>query len=295
MKVEWPKSGHYVVAVSGGVDSMSLLHMLHNRPDYKLTVAHFDHGIREDSAEDRQFVEAVAKLYGRPFVYAEGDLGYGASEAEARNARYKFLKSVRRANRADAIITAHHQNDLLETAILNMLRGTGRRGLTSLSSGNELVRPLLKVSKEEILDYAVANSLDWRDDATNQDISYFRNYIRHRLLPRFSQADKSKLTSIISEMQLTNQRLDDLLVDELRHQSQMDKLDRAWFNHLPHDVAREVLATWLRTNQAGYDRKSLERLVVAAKTAKPGKKFPVAKEVQLSVAPRHLALVYKER
>lgn len=295
MNVEWPKPGKYVVAVSGGVDSMVLLDLLLGRQGLDLTVAHFDHGIRADSAEDRHFVEATAKKYRLPFVYDEGKLGFGASEAEARTARYKFLKNVRRTTGTEAIITAHHQNDLLETAILNMLRGTGRKGLTSLDSGQGLLRPLLTVSKEEILGYAAMKGLAWHEDKTNQDVSYFRNYIRHRLLPRFSEAERQKLVTIIGEMKVTNQNLDSLLAQELRQQSQMDKLDRAWFNNLPHEVAREVLATWLRANHTGFDRKNLERLVVAAKTAKPGKKFPVAKEVVLSVAPQHLALVHKER
>src|SRR5689334_6585659 len=123
MNVDWPKPGHYVVAVSGGVDSMALLHMLNSRPDLKLTVAHFDHGIRDDSAQDLLLVEKVAKSYGRPFVFKAGRLGPDASEAGARTARYRFLRQVLRDCGAKAIITGHHQDDLLETAILNMLRG----------------------------------------------------------------------------------------------------------------------------------------------------------------------------
>src|SRR4051794_19867846 len=125
MDVVLPKPGSYVVAVSGGVDSMALLHYLQTRPGIKLTVAHFDHGIRDDSPEDRKLAQEVAKSYKLPFVYHEGRLGGEASEATARAARYDFLNKVRRSSQAQAIITAHHQDDLLETAILNMLRGTG--------------------------------------------------------------------------------------------------------------------------------------------------------------------------
>src|SRR5580704_3560158 len=115
MDVVLPKSGSYVVAVSGGVDSVVLLHRLQKQPGLRLVVAHFDHGMREDSAEDRRFVKALAQAYGAPFVYDEGHLGSGTSEAEAREARYNFLRRVQAASDAQAIVTAHHQDDLLET------------------------------------------------------------------------------------------------------------------------------------------------------------------------------------
>jgi tRNA(Ile)-lysidine synthase len=295
MDVDWPKPGHYVIAVSGGVDSMVLLHMLQARPDLKLTVAHFDHGIREDSAEDKQLVRAAAKKYGLTFAFHEGRLGPGTGEATARKARYDFLRQVRRAGGARAVITAHHQDDWLETAILNMLRGTGRRGLTSLSSRHDVIRPLLLVPKKALIDYAKDQGLVWREDITNQDTSYLRNYIRHRLLPRFSEADTVNLLTIVSRLTVTNRQLDELLVNQLHLQSRTGKLDRPWFNHLPHKVALEVMAAWLRSKEAGFDKKSLERLVVAAKTARGGKLFPVTSDLKMQVHPGYLALTHGER
>src|SRR5665213_799396 len=131
--------GKYVVAVSGGVDSISLLHILQAQPGVRLIVAHFDHGIREDSVEDRRLVQNVAREYRLPFVYDAGNLGVDTSEAAARQARYRFLRRVQQASGARAIVTAHHQDDLLETAILNLLRGTGRKGLTALSNRSDMI------------------------------------------------------------------------------------------------------------------------------------------------------------
>ena len=88
--------GHYIAAISGGVDSMALLHMLHNLPGVKVTVAHFDHGIRPDSRKDRLLVEKAAHSYGLPFVYDEAALGAGVSENVARKARYEFLRKVQK-------------------------------------------------------------------------------------------------------------------------------------------------------------------------------------------------------
>ena len=300
MDVVLPKPGSYVVAVSGGVDSMALLHIMkeesRQRRGWKLVVAHLDHGIRPDSAEDRRLVQATAKRYGLPFVYHEGRLGAGASEATAREARYDFLRSVQEASAAEAIVTAHHQDDVLETAIINILRGSGRKGLTALSDRPGLARPLLGVPKREVIAYAHGQGLEWLEDSTNQNEAYLRNYVRHRLLARFSDADRERFRQIIMDLGRTNQELDTLLVKQLQKQIANGMLDRQWFNSLPHSVAREVMAAWLRTDGSpGFDSKTLERLVVAAKTAVAGKAFPVQAGLNMKVLANSLALASSER
>ena len=281
--------GKYVVAVSGGVDSVCLLNMLSN-VKLDLIVAHFDHGIRKDSSEDRKFVEGLAKKYGLPFEYAEGRLGVGASEATAREARYAFLRKMKDKYGSKAIITAHHQDDLIETAIINLLRGTGRKGLTALDSKGDIVRPLLGFSKQQLLDYAAARTLEWREDPTNNDTGYLRNYVRHELLPKFDTAARRKLVSIINSQRLVNAELDRLL------SGVEGQLDRAWFVSLPHDAAREIMAVWLRANGLGeFDKPAIERTVVGAKTARPGKKIEVKKDVKIEVGKTTLALTHPER
>jgi len=276
MEIALPKSGRYVIAVSGGLDSVVLLHILRSAKDIDLVVAHFDHGIRNESEQDRLLVQSFAKEYGLPFVYDRAELGPGTSEAEAREARYEFLRNTQKASGAQAIITAHHQDDVLETAIINLMRGTGRKGLTSLSSRSDVVRPLLNVSKDEIRDYAKSNKLDWNEDETNQDETYLRNYVRKQVLPRFDAKSRTKLLDIITGARTTNQELDDLLLNELKLQSGDGTIDRHWFNKLPHNVALEVLASWLRDKDIrSFDTKTLERLAVAAKTGRKGQKFPI--------------------
>lgn len=263
--------GKYVVAVSGGVDSVVLLDMVRQLPEVKLIVAHFDHGIREDSAEDRRFVQQMAMQHGLPFTFSEGKLGPGASEDQARRARYTFLEQVRNAADARAIILAHHQDDAIETAIINLLRGTGRRGLSSLRERQGISRPLLHATKRQLRAYALARGLEWREDSTNQDIAYLRNYVRHKLLPRFTIEQRKKLLTLVNTMAETNQQLDTQLINYLHVQPSRGVLSRKAFVHLPHNVAREVMASWLRHQGVrGFDSKALERLVVAAKTAKPG-------------------------
>jgi len=297
--------GSYVVAVSGGVDSSALLHHLYaqnwraaaaGQPTSKLIVAHYNHGIRENSDKDRFLVQALAKAYGLPFVYDAGRLGPHASEATARAARYKFLRSVQRASNSRAIITAHHQDDLLETAVLNLLRGTGRKGLTALNSRPGLHRPALHLPKQALIDYAKDQGLVWREDDTNNDPKYLRNYVRHYLLTKFDDHSQQQLRYIIIKLQQQNHELDNALVNLLHQQSKAGKIDRRWFNHLPHAVAREVLATWLRAyGWRQIDRRGIERLVVAAKVAQSGKLFPLSKGHNLKVGTKYLALSGSER
>ncbi|HWB38698.1 MAG TPA: tRNA lysidine(34) synthetase TilS [Candidatus Saccharimonadales bacterium] len=287
MEMNMPTAGTYVVAVSGGVDSVALIHALHVKPDLKLIVAHFDHGIRKDSAEDRKLVQELAQSYGLSFVFAEGKLGPKASEDKARQARYEFLRKVQKDHEAKSIITAHHQDDVLETAVINILRGTNRKGLTALDSHENLIRPLLNVAKKDIIDYAEAQKLTWREDSTNTDTDYLRNYVRHSLLTKFSETDRSKLIDIISKLRGTNLELDDLLA-QFSPQSELDRHD---FSKLPHKVAREVMATWLRANGiANFDRRTLERLVVAGKTARVGQRFDLLGGASMVVGKQYLEI-----
>jgi len=289
-------AGRYVVAVSGGVDSMALLHILSQQPGVRLTVAHFDHGIREDSVEDRKLVEQVAKDYGLPFVYHQGNLGAHASEAKARDARYAFLYQVKQSSGAHAIVTAHHQDDVLETAILNLLRGTGSRGLSSLRSTDVIKRPLLHVPKKELLRYAEREGLRWREDSTNADERYLRNYIRARILPRFAEMNREALLAIISRAQEANAAIAEQVAQYLHVQPGLTTLDRYTFIQLPHAVARAVMAEWLLLRaDTELSRRLLERLVVTAKTARAGTKTDVDAGHWLQISQTELALIPRER
>jgi len=287
--------GKYVVAVSGGVDSVALLHMLQNQPGVKLTVAHFDHGIRADSRKDRQFVADLAKRYDLPFIYGAGSLGPGASEAEARQARYDFLRKVQSAADAQAIITAHHQDDLLETAVLNLVRGTGRKGLSSLASTDTKLRPLLDTSKQELKAYAQTNGLVWREDSTNAETVYLRNHIRHNLLGRVSSEDRQHFVTLLEQARHINRELDAVLHEYLTSQPD-GRLNRRQFIMLPHKVAKEVMASWLRAHGIrSFDAKTLERLVWAAKVSLPNRRINVLAEYVMLVTKDELALSTLER
>lgn len=289
-------AGTYVVAVSGGVDSMVLLDLLRQRPGMKLVVAHYDHGMRADSAKDRKLVQAVAKKHGLSFVHEAGKLGAKTSEARARTARYGFLNRVKEASGAKAIITAHHEDDALETAILNLLRGSGRKGLTALKTTDELIRPLLSYSKERIRDYAENQALLWREDPSNCDTKYLRNYVRANILSKFPAGKRAQLIILLDQMRGINNELDNQLAAMLHVQPAVDKLDRAWFIQLPHSVAKELVHAWLiRHNIRNVNKKTIERLIVAMKTGKLGQKIDVDHKYILKISRNRLALAPIER
>lgn len=287
------KPDKYVLAVSGGVDSMVLLHLLttiYHLPStkYQFIVAHFDHGIRKDSVRDKELVEETAKKLKLPFVYGEGKLGVGANEAQAREARYEFLRKVISDNKAKAIVTAHHQDDAVETLIINMLRGTGRRGV--LKETDEIKRPLLAVSKEEILKYAKANNLTWREDSTNQDTKYLRNYVRLVLLPKMKQADPGavgKLLNSSASLSEMNHEIDEEIIKIFETSCQVDTrkivIPRQWLIMLPNEVSKEVLCECIRRldRRSEVDKKKISSLLVFTKTAKINKQMPFSKKINV--------------
>lgn len=291
MLYEALQPGTYVVAVSGGVDSMALLDMLAKQKDIQLIVAHYDHGIRTDSDLDRQLVASAAKKYNVPFVYAQGKLGPDASENTAREARYAFLRTVLKQAKAHAIVTAHHQDDALETAILNILRGTGRKGLSSIADNRQLRRPLLKTTKDDLRKYAREQGIVWREDSTNKDTAITRNYVRHVLLPKIGQDGRKKLRDIVTHIAVLNKAIDRDIHIYLHTQPSRQSLDRNSFILLSHDLALEVLAEWLRThNIKTFDSSLLELIVTKAKVLPPGKKIDVNAQFCILVGKETLVL-----
>ncbi len=260
----------YIVAVSGGLDSVVLLHMLHSLRKHdkglELVVAHVDHGIREDGDADAWHVSTLAKNYGLPFEVTRFNLS-GASEDQARDKRYAWLEAVRTKHRADGIVTAHHQDDQLETIILNFQRGTGWRGLASLRTSEEKLRPLLGLSKANILRYAIDNNLRWREDSTNGDIRYARNYIRHGLLPKLDASARKKLVSLASQQRRLRDEIEKETGKVLSDLHNGVGLSRHGLIMMSDKVALEVLR---EATKGRHEPFQLRRLLHFTKTGRQG-------------------------
>jgi tRNA(Ile)-lysidine synthase len=178
---------HVLVAVSGGCDSVSLLHLLRFAADdagLRVTAAHFDHAMRPGSDKDAAWVRGLCGAWRVPLV-AERAQAALRTEEEARDARYAFLRRAQAQAGADFLATAHHADDQAETVLFRVLRGTGLAGLAGIPprDGTGLIRPLLPFSRAQIVRYARAAGLAWREDPSNAVGDFARNRIRHRLLP----------------------------------------------------------------------------------------------------------------
>jgi tRNA(Ile)-lysidine synthase len=175
-----------IVALSGGLDSCVLLHLLRfgSRPGPSLAAAHYDHAMRDESAADALWVRGLCRAWGVPCTI-ERAAAAPRSEAAARRARYAFLERVRAGEGADRVLTAHHADDQAETVLFRVLRGTGVEGLAGIPARGEgsILRPLLACWRDELEAYARRVGLTWRDDVTNDELGYARNVIRHRILP----------------------------------------------------------------------------------------------------------------
>ncbi len=176
-----------LAAISGGVDSVALLHALVAAGRQPI-VLHFDHGWRQESAADAIAVRDLARHLGLKFVTGKHRPGRKNEmrEADARAARYRFFAQVARKLRTPHLVLAHHADDQVETYLLQLLRGSGAagRGMDPTSARDSLVlhRPWLGLWKKDILAYARKNKLEWRDDATNADTRHRRNLLRRDVL-----------------------------------------------------------------------------------------------------------------
>lgn len=284
------KPGRYVIAVSGGVDSVVLLNMLSKVSQLDLIVAHFDHGIRLNSVDDEHFVQNVANEYGLRYISERRELGSSASEATARKERYNFLERVKIEYNANAIITAHHHDDVLETMVINVLRGTNRAGYSSLKSG-PILRPLIDFSKAEIIDYAENNKLTWREDPTNQSERYLRNRVR-RQLEMIDLQTRQQLVSISQENRDRNQEMDKLCAELLNIGfNAKNSLKRSFFIALPYDVTKELLSYWLRINAIDFDRNTLQRAVIFLKTGKRDASYDVGNGWIFKIGDNQISLI----
>ncbi len=191
------RAGSILCAVSGGMDSMALLHLLWQlREPLGLTVsaATFDHQLRPGSAEDAAFVRDWCAARGIPCQTGGGDVAGRARargltlEEAGRQMRYEFLELSRRAAGAHYIATAHNADDNAETVLLHLLRGTGLQGLGGIPPRRDRVlRPLLGCSRAEIAAYCAREGISHREDESNADTAYTRNFLRHEIIPRLRE------------------------------------------------------------------------------------------------------------
>jgi len=172
-----------IIAVSGGLDSIALLFLLHSIDNYKIIVAHVDHAIREDSLKDKMFVEGLCRDLNIQF-FSQTLNPHSKSkklslEEWAREKRYEYLRNLSIETKSDWIMTGHHCNDNAETMLMNLARKAGVSGLSGIPQKNgKIIRPLLSFDKKVLFDFVERVGLPFVNDSTNSDISIPRNFIR---------------------------------------------------------------------------------------------------------------------
>ena len=187
-----------LLAVSGGIDSMVLLHLF-EKSEYNFGVIHCNFQLRkEESDEDEKFVKQQVLNKGVPAFFKTFETKEYAKisgisiEMAARELRYEYFEQIRKQHQFHYIATAHHRDDLIETFFLNLSRKTGIKGLTGIKEKTgKLIRPLLFAGREEIENYAAKNYIPFREDSSNTEIIYRRNFLRHKILPLFEEWNPS--------------------------------------------------------------------------------------------------------
>ena len=270
----------YIVAVSGGVDSVVLLDILANQPDTELVVAHYDHGIRDDSGQDATFVADLAKKYGLPFISEKGELGSRASEEKARDGRYAFLRSVAKKQSAN-LATAHHADDVIESIAINLSRGTGWRGLAVLDS--DVIRPLTGMNKSEILDYAKKHKLKWREDSTNSTDVYLRNRIRSKIANLDNDAKRQLLGLWVTQKSIKSS----IDKEAARLIGEDPAYSRYFFSHLDNSTGSELLRYAVK---ARLTRPQMTKALHAIKTFLPNKTYLAGYGVEINFTSRNFTV-----
>ncbi len=253
----------YLIGVSGGRDSVALLHWLIECGYSKLIVCHLNHRLRgRSSRADAIFVQKLAAKYNVDLALSAIDVRALAVrtkqsiETAARDARYKFFAQVAKRRRCRTIFLGHHADDLVETFLINLFRGAGPGGLSAMHAVSvrkidnvklQIVRPLLGVSREQIDDYVREQGLKFREDASNKNLAPLRNRIRHRIIPEIEkQLGRNVRGTIWRAATIAAEEenfFEALLPDKL---SKLTALAVKPLRAMPIAVQRRMLHEWLR-------------------------------------------------
>jgi tRNA(Ile)-lysidine synthase len=261
-----PKQAVLLLAVSGGADSVTLLRIL-KASIYKdtIAVAHFDHALRETSNDDAAFVKALCQTLNVAFYRERVEVAKIAKEKKwnledaARRLRYSFLTRIAKQIKASFILTAHTQDDQVETVLMQLLRGAAHLTGMHEVQGN-IIRPLLNVSKHELLEYLNNINQDYKTDESNFDITRTRAWLRHEIVPRLEQR-YPHLKKILAQLAQLQQDHQAYLTQQsqrlfIGNQLEIERLHRAH-----PSLQRQAIAALLERANAPVTRDALERIL----------------------------------
>src|SRR5229473_6623159 len=267
----FPPDGRYLIGVSGGRDSVALLHWLKERGYKKLIVCHLNHQLRGRSSDaNARFVEKLAAQYDVDLEMRSTNVRALAAkqkisiETAAREARYKFFAQVAKQRRTQTIFLGHHADDLVETFLINLFRGSGATGLGAIREVSKrrvedvdltIVRPFLGVWRSEINDYVRKHRLKFREDASNKHLAPLRNRIRRRIIPYLEKTLDRNIRQSIRRAAVIAAEEESWIEDQLPDTTDSE-LAVEQLRDLPVALQRREILKWLRARQitnVGFD------------------------------------------
>ena len=261
----------YLVGVSGGRDSVALLHWLVESGYKRLVACHLNHQLRGTSSDrDARFVKKFVESYDVDLEMGSANVKTLATkqrmsiEAAAREARYKFFAQIAKQRRAQTIFLGHHADDLVETFFINLFRGSGASGLGAMREVSKrrindvdltIVRPFLGIWRREIDEFIAQHRLQFREDESNKDVAALRNRIRHRIIPYLEKTLGRNIRQNIFRAAMIVAEEEDWIEDHLPNASDAD-LAVAELRELPVALQRREILKWLRAQRitdVGFD------------------------------------------
>lgn len=278
------ENDHIILGVSGGPDSTCLFHIflnLQKEIKFTFTVCHINHGIRKEAIEDEKYVEGMCKQYNIPYfvkkenVLEKAEQEKVGTEEMGRKVRYAFFSEIQKQVGANKIATAHTKNDLVETVIMNLLRGAGLSGLKGIEPirDNLYIRPLVECKRSEIEQYCEENKLNPRIDKTNFENIYTRNKIRNELIPYLEKEFNPNIIESVARMadiiqeedkyleQITKQAYEEILISKNNKEI---VLDLKKFNSIDLVIKNRIVLytiTMLFGTSSGIEKKHIEDII----------------------------------
>ena len=264
-----------LIAVSGGVDSITLMDLMNECSrvlKFKISVAHVHHGLNKNSYRDevQMFVHSFCEGMNIPFYTNKPTKHTASSEAQLRKIRYKYLSQW--LKKYDYLVLAHTTNDLLETRLIRLIRGTGKQGLTSMQlMKDKQLRPLIDSTKKDIIQYAKSRKLEWMEDPSNKDTDTIRNWIRKYWLPKL----ENKRTGSIQNLSRSLERLSENIPISLDSQG----FSRKEFLKLSLNEQKQKLAIYMKLNNiSNYTHRHIEELIKYIKSKRKNIQFSMLKK-----------------
>jgi tRNA(Ile)-lysidine synthase len=271
-----------LIGVSGGRDSVALLHMLRGAGFKKLIVCHLDHALRAESAADARFVKRLAARWKCEAVISREDVAARAKrerqsiETAAREARYEFFARVAREKKCPRLFLAHHADDQVETFLFNLFRGglASMRPLAARKIGGvnlQIARPLLGMWREEIDAYIAAHRLKFREDASNADARHTRNRMRREIIPAIERAFGREIRRPVWRAAEILREEDDFLAALPALRDLPETLQTSALRAHPVAIQRRVLHAWLKARgvaNIGFDEVESVRSLLTGESAK---------------------------